>query len=113
MNTRVPTFTAQIYTGLKIGYDGSIFPISNIKEICQSYCDSVGFAVTITPTEFVYTGGNEPGAIIGLINYPRFPSDPETIKWHAEQLAGKLKTNLKQSRVTIVFPDYTLMLGEM
>lgn len=43
------------------------------REICRAYCDEVGYCVTVTPTSYVYTGGEESGFIVGLINYPRFP----------------------------------------
>ncbi len=45
-------------------------------EICRAHCDAVGLCVTVTATSYIYTGGEEAGVIVGLINYPRFPSEP-------------------------------------
>ena len=106
------TYWANIYVGTKEGYDGSVSPISDVIKMVREYTDKVGLGVTITPTYFAYTGGDEPGAIVGLINYPRFPSTNEQIKSHALSLAAILKEQLKQQRVSIVFPDKTIIIGE-
>jgi hypothetical protein len=108
----VDTITANIFLGLKAGYDGKVFNRNVAKLLCQEYVDTIGLAVTFTKTEFLYTKGNESGIIIGLINYPRFPSDYETIKNHAITLAKILQKNLKQYRVSIVMNDKTYMLEE-
>jgi hypothetical protein len=108
----VPTYTATIYCGLKQGYDGPVAPLSVIQEECQEYVDHVGLAVTITPTEFRYTHGHEPGVIIGLINYPRFPSTPRDIKQRAVELALHLMMNAGQHRVTVLCSDETIMLEQ-
>jgi len=110
-----PTFTADIYVGLKPGYEGRIpgFAMERARKICQEYCDLVGFAVTFEATEFIYTGGNEQGIKVGLINYPRYPSEKAQILRHALILADRLKHVLDQYRVSIVTSDTTYMLGEM
>lgn len=92
------------------------FPVSifiagracGIEGQCRTYADEVGFCVTATPTTFIYTGGEEEGYIIGLINYPRFPSDPETIWGHAETLAARLCAEAGQQSYTIQAPDKTV-----
>lgn len=106
------TWYANIYLGLQESYDGPIHTIEEIYDICQEYCDKVGLGLTVTETMFIYTKGNEPGAIIGLINYPRFPSSEITILNHAMNLAEKLKTSFNQERCSIMTPDITYMLGE-
>ena len=75
---------------------------------CLNYCDAVGFCVTVTETTYVYTGGEEVGVIVGLINYPRFPKAPAEIWAHAETLAAKLCIDLKQESYTIQAPDKTV-----
>jgi hypothetical protein len=75
---------------------------------CLAFCDEVGLCVTVTETTYCYTGGEEAGVIIGLINYPRFPSAPEAIWERAEQLAAKLCADLKQQSYTIQAPDKTV-----
>jgi ferredoxin len=109
----VETYTATIYIGTKdtkrIWKDS--LP-SDAYNICQDYCNTVGLCVTVTPTTYIYSYGNEPGFIIGLINYPRFPSSPEKIKEQSLELAEMLRYHYRQRRCTIVFPDETIMLGD-
>ena len=107
---KVPTFTAHIYVGLQEQYTGQYHQPDVAKALCQQYVDEVKWCVTFTETEFIYTEGNEPGLIIGMVNYPRFPSDPETLKEKALKLAEKLLIELNQFRVSVVFPDETVML---
>jgi hypothetical protein len=105
------TFRAEVYVGLREGYDGPV--VHSLEEVeywCQEYVDRVGLCVNVTPCKFVYTGGGEPGARIELINYPRFPSTPQTIKNHAYSIAQLLMTMMKQKRCTIVCTDKTYML---
>lgn len=115
MNT-VPTFTATIWVGFRVGplseMPKRVCTIADVKKIAQAYCDEVGLCVTLTHTSFVYKGGSEVGAAVGLINYPRFPKDFETIRGHALELGEKLRVGLEQFKVSVVFPDYTVMLGE-
>lgn len=112
----VETYKADIYVGLQPGYefgDGDAeesYFIEEVEDICQNYVDRVKLGVTVTPTTFVYVDGSEDGAIVGLINYPRFPSTPEKIKETAIDLAKILKEELGQYRVSIVCTDETIML---
>lgn len=77
------------------------------KIVCREYCDNVGFCVTVTPTEYVYSNGQESGVIIGLINYPRFPSDPITLMLHAREIGDLLLDRLRQQSYTIETPETT------
>ncbi len=108
----VDTFTGKIFLGLKDVDTQIISSPLFAKKICQEYVDKVGLCVTFSSTDFIYTGGTEPGVVIGLINYPRFPSSPEYIKTQAIELAAILKEAYRQKRVSIVFDDETIMLGE-
>jgi len=81
---------------------------SDIEDQCRTYCDEVGLCVTCTPTCFVFTDGEEEGYIVGLINYPRFPSWPEAIWAHAEALAARLCVEASQESYTIQAPDKTV-----
>lgn len=98
----VPTYTATIYVG-------EPEPGAAAK-ICRAYCDEIGLCVTVTPTLYVYRGGQEPGVAVGLINYPRFPSTPEEIRRKALRLAELLKEGMQQRGASIVFPDETVWL---
>ena len=115
-------FWANIYVGLKETrkYDPSVrdlpWPISHtladVKAICQKYCDEKGFCVSVTETEFVYTNGNEPGAIVGIISYPRFPSNNGDLRDRALELGEILRKACGQYKVSIVMPSEVVMLGE-
>jgi hypothetical protein len=76
-------------------------------EACQAHCDEVGLCVTVTPTTYVYTQGAEAGVIVGLINYPRFPSEPLLIEAKAVELGTKLREALGQESFTVQTPTTT------
>lgn len=92
-------------------YPVSIFIAGSVWDAetsCLAYCDAVGFCVTVTETTYCYTGGEESGVIVGLINYPRFPKSSAEIWAHAEALAAKLRDDLGQQSYTIQAPDRTV-----
>ena len=80
-----------------------------IRYYCREFCME-GLCVTVTPTEFVFTGGMESGAQIGLVNYPRFPSTPEKIEATAERLTRFLIERLHQHSALIDTPEATIWL---
>lgn len=82
--------------------------IAKATEICRAYCDETGFCVTVTPTTYVYTDGQESGFVIGLINYPRFPSEPRSIEHRAREIAERLRVGLGQESYSIQTPQQTL-----
>ncbi len=108
----IDTFTATIYVGFKEEYGGPTHTLDEARHICERYVDDLGLCVTLTPTEYIYTNGSEPGCIIGLINYPRFPDTKGAIKTKATGLARKFLKEFNQFRVTIVFTDETVMLED-
>jgi hypothetical protein len=81
------------------------------QAVCSDFCNAVGLCVTVTETSYRYTGGAEQGVIVGLINYPRFPSAPEAIWERAEQLASLLRERLRQDSYTIQAPDKTVWIS--
>lgn len=95
----VESYPVSIFIGGRAG---------DIEDHCRTYCDEVGLCVTCTPTTFVYTDGETEGYIVGLINYPRFPSSPEVIWTHAEALAARLRIEVDQQSYTIQAPDKTV-----
>lgn len=96
---QAPTFWATIFMS---------GPIEQAKQICRQYCLDVGLCVTIEPTLYIYTGGEESGFRVGLINYPRFPASPALLQSHAEELAEKLRDALCQHSYTIMTPKATV-----
>jgi len=107
---RERTYTANIYVGLHCEKPVDIARKVAVG-ICESYCKN-GLCVSIMDTTFVHTDGSEPGLVIGLINYPRFPVMPGVLRRIARDLAELLKEGLEQERVSVVFPDETIMLEE-
>jgi len=81
------------------------------KHACRRYCLEVGLCITVTETEFVYTGGSESGVIVGLVNYPRFPTTPEKLKEMAKDLATYLMDACCQHSVMVMTPDSTEWLS--
>lgn len=70
-----------------------------------------GLCVTVEPVEFIYTGGQERGVRVGLINYPRFPCDPTEIFIRAEMLASALVEGMHQHSASIVASDRTVWIS--
>lgn len=94
----VPTFTARVY----VAGDRAV-----AEQTCREFCFGVGLCVTVEPTRFVYTGGEESGVAVGLVNYPRFPSDPEELREKAKRLAVSLMERCCQWSALVVCPDRT------
>jgi hypothetical protein len=103
--TSVPTYWAKIFVAT------DPYTKAAVSEVCANYVDSVGLCVTVSDTQYIYTNGNEDGVVVGLINYPRFPQKPAVIRRRALALAAILKKRMKQRRVTVEFPDETVLLG--
>ena len=82
--------------------------IEIIEQTCREWCMK-GACVTVTPTNYIYTMGEEPGAEIGLINYPRFPIDfPQAqITNQAVELGELIMEKACQGSFTIVAPNGT------
>jgi hypothetical protein len=108
----VQTFEVTIWVGLKVRDTGHVYTFTEAMELAQRYCNANKLCVTVTPTQFVYSGDNEPGVAVGLINYPRFPSTPEVIGDHALRLAEHFLKEFKQYKVCVVFPGNTVMLSQ-
>jgi hypothetical protein len=109
----VQTFTATIWVGLEVRGTEDYYTLEDAQQIAQKYCDEHKLCVTLTPTTFVYNGGNESGVAVGLINYPRFPSTPEVIGNHALKLAEIYLKEFQQYKVSVVFPTgNTVMLSQ-
>lgn len=102
-------YNVQIWVGLRKGYTDEIVSMETVRSICDKHINESKNCVTITPTEFRYVAGNEPGVIVGLINYPRFPRTRKEIRKRAFALAEILMTELGQFRVTVTTPYKSYM----
>lgn len=81
--------------------------IAAAKQVCRRYCWDRGFCVTVEPVDFIYTGGEEAGFRVGLINYPRFPSDAVSLETHADRLGAELAAQPCQHSYSIIGPEQT------
>lgn len=108
----VPTYEVKVYVGLREGHDGLTHTVEEAAAICHAYVNSVGLCVTISETHFYYKNGHEPGIVVGLINYPRFPATNKELLNHAIAIATRLKEAFGQFRVSVVASDVTVMIGE-
>lgn len=79
-------------------------PIEVAKQAIRINCLKEGLCVTVEPTTFIYTGGEEDGFVVGLINYPRFPAERGQISQRARQLALELLEATCQHSALIMTP---------
>jgi len=85
-------------------------PIEIAKQVIRENVLNEGLCVTIEPTTFIYTGGEERGYVVGLINYPRFPATKEEIFDRAKELAHQLLEATYQRSVLVMTPFDTLWM---
>jgi hypothetical protein len=81
--------------------------IEQAKQVCREECFCDGLCVTIEPCEYIYTGGQETGYRVRLINYPQFPSTPGAILGRALALAELLMARTCQWSALVMTPTET------
>ena len=82
-------------------------PIEVAKQVLRAECMREGLCVTIEPTTFIYTGGEEGGFVVGLLNYPRFPCEPAALRERARLLVSLLLAATHQHSALWMAPDMT------
>ena len=97
-NLSAPSFFARIYIS---------GPVGVIKQTCRHWCKANPSCVNISKTSFIYHGGEETGACVELLNYPKFPSSESEIFEKAKDLGFKLKEDTAQDSFLIVTPELT------
>lgn len=95
-----PTYTIDIYMA---------GDIAQAKQIIRKYCER-GFCVHIHPADYIYTGGEEVGFKVGIVNYPRFPASSSELLAAAKELAGLLIEGLYQHSALIISPANTIWI---
>lgn len=75
------------------------------RNICRKFCFHIGLCVNIRKCDYIYTGGEETGVIVELINYARFPSNRVEIKQIAIELAFELMDEGCQTSFSITDGD--------
>ena len=83
--------------------------VTAIENACRAFC-MTGLCVTVTPTNYIFTGGSESGCIVGLIDYPRFPASSKEVWEKAVKLAKVLLDVTYQRSCTIVAKDNSYYL---
>lgn len=82
--------------------------IETAKRWLRRRCYDRGLCVTITPTTFIYTGGEEQGFAVGFVNYPRFPVESAAeLCGVAREIAGRLVDECSQKTALLVGPNVT------
>lgn len=81
--------------------------IETAKRWLRQECWRDPICVTVEPTTFIYTGGEEGGLVVGLLNYPRFPSSRDRLVDRACEIAVGLRDACAQKTALVVGPDLT------
>jgi hypothetical protein len=81
--------------------------LATAEQVCREFCWQTGFCVTVMPTTFIYTAGEERGFIVRAVNYPRFPAEPVEIRQKVERLAAFLAERCCQRSYLVVGDDQT------
>jgi len=87
-------------------------PIQEIEQVCRCMASEVGLCVTVDPTKFIYSGGEEAGAVVGLIQYPKYPTDEIVITDRAMILADALLVATHQDSVLVMTPTTTTWISK-
>lgn len=89
-------------------------PIQEAKQLLRRECMNEGLCVTIDPTLYIYTGGEEVGYVVGFINYPRFPMPlvrgEIDLQNRVISIAEKLMASTYQKSCSLMFPGTTIFL---
>lgn len=86
-------------------------PLEVHKQTCREFCLRNTVCVTVTPTLYIYNGAEETGAIVELVQYPRFPAKEEAIWALAESLGEMLLSRGFQRSYLLQSPERTVWRG--
>lgn len=85
--------------------------IGTAKQVCRDFCFEQGFCVTVSPTTYTYTGGEEEGFVVGAINYARFPNDEAGIEGKMMELGQLLLERCCQHSFTLFGPQSSVWVS--
>lgn len=84
--------------------------VAQARIAIRKHCYENGACVTVTPTQFIYTGGEESGFIVGFINYLRYPDTSDSLWSRAETLARLLLVACNQRSCSIVSAEKSVLV---
>jgi hypothetical protein len=76
--------------------------VCHAKRAVREFCYQSPCCVTVTPTTYIYRGGEEEGFVVAFRNYPRFPAASGSIRELAINLAKRLIDELSQDSAMVV-----------
>lgn len=76
--------------------------VEHAKQVTRVFCKENPVCVTVSPTTFIYRGGEESGFVIGFRNYPRFPTDHYSLRRTAGELAEMIRSASGQDSYMVV-----------
>lgn len=79
--------------------------VEHAKQVIRRFCKERPCCVTVTPTTYIYNGGEEAGFIVGVRNYPRFPTDAHSLREEAADIGDALRESLGQDSYMVVDHD--------
>ncbi len=80
-----------------------------IDQGCREFCEE-GLCVTVESCKFIYTGGEEEGVVVGMVNYPKFPMTSDRLDEVARRLAEHLLCKSLQHSALIVNREKSIHL---
>lgn len=84
--------------------------IEDAKRALRRAVYEEGLCVTVAPETFIYTGGEEAGFSVGLVNYPCFPTTLTRLRRRALDLARLLIRECCQRTALVVDGKQTTWL---
>lgn len=78
---------------------------AEIRGAVRAFCSNEGACFSISPANYVYSGGEESGAVVTLISYARFPKSPKDLHDKITRLAHHLLEACHQSSLSLVTPE--------
>lgn len=105
-------FTAQIWMGGKVRHSETLLSNNKVRQFINDFCQSNVCCFSVIKADYYYPRGTESGYCIGFINYPQHPRTTNEIRFLVTTLASRLREMFCQDRLSIVFPDEIVTLGE-
>lgn len=96
----VPTYTVRLYMA------GDVQEAKRVlRRECYPPAGGGNLCVTVEPTTYIFAGGEEAGFVVGFVNYPRFPVEPDELWDRAKGIASRLIPELCQWSALLVATD--------